>query len=93
MIRVNAKYGIEALPDQYVVYEFRIGQKGKSEGVEKQEILGYFSGLSGACRAIRDDMVRSSLAEADMSLHDAIRLLQRTDDEFWQSIRKECRDD
>ena len=92
MIRVNERYGIEALPDQYTVYEFKIAKKGKSAGKEKAKMLGYFYALPGALKAIRDDMVRAALLDKDMSLHEAINMVKRIDEEFWQNARKEFGD-
>ena len=43
-------YEIEAIDDNnYTVNRISIGKKGKSEGVEKMVLVGYFSNL---CRAV-----------------------------------------
>lgn len=90
MIRVGTRYGIDVLPDQYAVIEFRTAQKGKNIGEEQQKTIGYFYALSGALRAIRDDMVRHSLADGDMNLYEAINTIKQVDDDFWKTAKETC---
>lgn len=92
MIRIGTRYGIEVLPDQYAVIEFRIAEKGKSQGEEKQKTIGYYSGIASALRGIRNEMIRNYIGDHDMSLYEALNTIKAVDAQFWRMAKEECKE-
>lgn len=72
MIRLNQYYGIEVSANDYSLVKFGISEKGKNQGKETQNIVGYYATLDGALYAAMVALQHDKLSEKDYTLPEAL---------------------
>ncbi len=72
MIRLNQYYGIEVSANDYSLVKFGISEKGKNQGKETQNIVGYYSTLDKALYAAMVALQHDKLSEKDYTLPEAL---------------------
>ena len=72
MIRINDRYGIEVSSNDYSLVKFGEVKKGKNQGGERRNYIGYYNTLDGAMYAAMCAIQHDKLAEKDYTLPEAL---------------------
>lgn len=83
---VYGKYKIKADAYQYVIYKAVIKTNPKTqESHDDEDIVGFYGTMEQVIYGIQKDMMRSKVAEQDMTMTEALEYCKKT----WEEIKKE----
>ena len=89
MIRVNDNYIVDVDDMNFIAKEDKHKTNTDKNGITKNVYytIGYYGTLEGALDGIRRDMIKKSLAEGEVSLKEAIEVINKANYEFKEILQ------
>ena len=89
MIRVNNDYIVDVDDMNFIAKEDKHKTSTDKNGITKNVYytIGYYGTLEGALDGIRRDMIKKSLAEGEVSLKEAIEVINKANYEFKEILQ------